>query len=102
MGSAPAKFLFDNDFAAGARTSKPTISLADHASKVAQAEQAAHARGFAEAQASAEQKAAVTLERIAGLLRLRHFRGMLGERDGRLAAASARREVVVEQEFCRC
>ena len=83
MGSAPAKFLFDNDFAAGARTSKPTISLTDHATKVAQAEVAAHARGFAEAQATAEQKAAVTLERIAGLLQ-----GL----DRSLAAVEARLE----------
>ena len=83
MGSAPAKFLFDNDFAAGARNSKPTISLTDHAAKVAQAEQAAHARGFAEAQATAEQKAAVTLERIAGLLQ-----GL----DRSLAAVEARLE----------
>src|SRR5439155_572038 len=30
MGSAPAKFLFDNDFEVGGRSSKPTISL--HAS----------------------------------------------------------------------
>jgi flagellar assembly protein FliH len=67
MGSAPAKFLFDNDFAAGG-SSKPTISLTDHAAKVAQAEVAAHARGFAEAQATAEHKAVATLERIAGLL----------------------------------
>jgi flagellar assembly protein FliH len=67
MGSAPAKFMFDNDFAAGAR-GKPTISLADHAEKVAQAEAAAHARGFAEAQREAEQRAAVALERIAALL----------------------------------
>jgi flagellar assembly protein FliH len=68
MGSAPAKFLFDNDFAAGARSSKPTISLTEHAAKVAQAEAAAHARGFADAQTTAEHKAAATLERIAGLL----------------------------------
>ncbi len=83
MGSAPAKFLFDNDFAAGGRTSKPTISLTDHAAKVAQAEVAAHARGFAEAQATAEHKAAATLERIAGLLQ-----GL----DRSLAAVEARLE----------
>src|SRR5215510_8678917 len=65
--ASPAKFLFDNDFASG-RGGKPTISLAEHADKVAQAETAAHARGFAEAQATAEQRAAVALERIAGLL----------------------------------
>jgi len=83
MASAPAKFLFDNDFATGSRGGKPTISLAEHAEKVAQAEAAAHARGFAEAQTTAEQRAAVALERIAGLLQ-----GL----DRNLAAVQARLE----------
>jgi flagellar assembly protein FliH len=83
MGSAPAKFLFDNDFAAGGRSSKPTISLTEHAAKVAQAEAAAHARGFADAQTTAEHKAAATLERITGLLQ-----GL----DRSLAAVEARLE----------
>src|SRR5215468_650727 len=83
MGSAPAKFMFDNDFAAGGRGSKPTISLADHAEKVAQAEAAARARGFAEAGREAEQRAAVALERIAALLQ-----GL----DRSLAAVQARLE----------
>jgi flagellar assembly protein FliH len=83
MGSAPAKFMFDNDFAAGGRGSKPTISLAEHAEKVAQAEAAAHARGFAEAQSKAEQRATVALERIAALLQ-----GL----DRSLAAVQARLE----------
>jgi flagellar assembly protein FliH len=68
MVSATAKFLFDNDFAPGSRNNKPTISLAEHAEKVAEAEKAAHARGFAEAQTKAEQRAASALERIATLL----------------------------------
>jgi len=83
MGSAPAKFMFDNDFAAGGRGSKPTISLAEHAEKVAQAEAAAHARGFADAQSKAEQRATVALERIVALLQ-----GL----DRSLAAVQARLE----------
>ena len=83
MTSAPAKFLFDNDFAAGGRSNKPTISLTEHAEKVAQAEAAAHARGFAEAQTKAEQQAVVALERVAGLLQ-----GL----DRSLAAVEARLE----------
>src|SRR5262252_1147671 len=83
MGSAPAKFIFDNDFAAGGRGSKPTISLAEHAEKVAQAEAAAHARGFADAQSKAEQRATVALERIVALLQ-----GL----DRSLAAVQARLE----------
>jgi flagellar assembly protein FliH len=71
MKSAPAKFLFDNDFAGGGE-SKPSLALAEHAQKVREAEAAAHGRGFAEAKAAAkaeaEQRAAVALERIAALL----------------------------------
>ena len=71
MKSAPAKFLFDNDFAGGGE-SKPSMALAEHAQKVKDAETAAHGRGFAEAKAAAkaeaEQRAAVALERIAALL----------------------------------
>jgi flagellar assembly protein FliH len=81
--ASPAKFLFDNDFAAGSRGGKPTISLTEHAEKVAQAEAAAHGRGFAEAQTKAEQRATVALERIAGLLQ-----GL----DRSLAAVEARLE----------
>src|SRR5262249_56318961 len=78
-----AKFLFDNDCAVGTRGNKPMISLAEHAEKVALAEAAAHARGFAEAETKAEQRAAVALERVAGLLQ-----GL----DRSLAAVEARLE----------
>jgi flagellar assembly protein FliH len=67
MKAAPAKFLFDNDFTGGGE-SKPSIALAEHEQKVREAEAAAHNRGFAEAKAEAEQRAAVALERIAALL----------------------------------
>jgi flagellar assembly protein FliH len=68
MGSAPAKFLFDNDFAAGGRSAKPTISLTEHAAKVAQAE-AGRPRAWLRRSADhGRAKAAATLERIAGLL----------------------------------
>src|SRR5262249_59124275 len=78
-----AKFLFDNDCAVGTRGNKPMISLAEHAEKVALAEAAGHAGGFAEAQTKAEQRAAVALERVAGLLQ-----GL----DRSLAAVEARLE----------
>lgn len=64
---APTKFLFDVDFAGGDR--KQTVALAEHARKVAEAEKAAHRRGYAEAQADAKVEAdrriAAALERIA-------------------------------------
>jgi len=68
---APAKFLFDVDFAAGADrvAAVPTITLAEHAVKLAEAETAAHRRGYADAQADAQVEAdrrmADALERIA-------------------------------------
>jgi len=68
---APAKFLFDVDFAAGAdrKPAEPTITLAAHALKLAEAETAAHQRGYAAAQTDAEVEAdrrmAEALERIA-------------------------------------
>src|SRR5581483_2471084 len=66
--NAPTKFLFDVDFAGGADR-KPAMALADHARKLAEAEAAAHRRGYADAQADAkaesDRRAAAALERIA-------------------------------------
>ncbi|MEA2903488.1 MAG: flagellar assembly protein FliH [Alphaproteobacteria bacterium] len=68
---APAKFLFDNDFA-GSGHGKPSIALADHAQKLKEAEAAGFARGFAAAQAeariSAEQRSAAAFERMSAAL----------------------------------
>jgi flagellar assembly protein FliH len=68
---APAKFLFDVDFAAGSER-EATIALAEHAVKLAEAETAAHHRGYAEAQGDAgveaDRRIAATLERIAASL----------------------------------
>ena len=47
MRAAPAKFLFENDFAPAA-ASKPSIALDEHAAKLKEAEAAAFARGFAQ------------------------------------------------------
>jgi flagellar assembly protein FliH len=62
--AAPAKFLFDVDFAAGSER-EPTITLADHAAKRADAEISAHGRGYADAQRDADIE---TGRRIAGTL----------------------------------
>ncbi len=62
--SAPAKFLFDLDFAAG-HEREPSIPLAEHAVKLAEAESAARRKGYADAQRDAEVEAA---RRIAGAL----------------------------------
>lgn len=66
--SAPIKFLFDVDFASGGER-VPTITLADHAVKLAEAETAAHRRGYAQGQGDAaveaDRRIAAALERIA-------------------------------------
>jgi flagellar assembly protein FliH len=65
--SAPAKFLFDVDFASGTNR-KPggaTITLADHAIKLAEAEASARRQGYADAQTEADRRMADALERIA-------------------------------------
>lgn len=67
---APTKFLFDVDFADGAERNpaKRTITLADHAVRLAEAETAAHRKGYAEGQsdahAAAERRMADALEGI--------------------------------------
>src|SRR4029077_1146370 len=69
--SAPAKFLFDVDFASGAdrKPGGATITFAEHAIKLAEADAAAHRRGYADAQADAkieaDRRMADALERIA-------------------------------------
>jgi len=72
--SAATKFLFDTDFGAHdeGKPAQPPVSQAEHAIKLAEAEIAAHRRGYAEAQADAKVEAdrciAAALERIAGSL----------------------------------
>jgi flagellar assembly protein FliH len=71
MGTAPAKYLFDEDFAAP-KGGKPSIALADHAVALKEAEAAGYGGGFAqamaEAQADAAQRSAAALERVAAAL----------------------------------
>jgi flagellar assembly protein FliH len=67
---APTKFLFELDFASGkGRAAEPTMTSAEHAVKLAEAETAAHRRGYAQAQADArveaDRRVAEALERIA-------------------------------------
>jgi flagellar assembly protein FliH len=64
MMRAPAKFLFDHDFAA-ASGGKPTISFAEHEAKLREADANGYARGLAVAKAAAEERSAEALERLA-------------------------------------
>jgi flagellar assembly protein FliH len=71
MMRSPAKFLFDQDFAAKAEV-KPAIPLAVHEANLARADATGYGRGFAAAKAEilaeAEQRLAAALERIAATL----------------------------------
>ena len=71
MRAAPAKFLFNDDFAAPS-VGKPSITLAEHAEQLKSAEATGYARGLAqahaEAKADAAQRSAVALERVAATL----------------------------------
>jgi flagellar assembly protein FliH len=68
---APAKFLFDVDFATGSdrKPAEASIKLAEHALKLAEAEAAAHRKGYADAKddakVEADRRIAEALERIA-------------------------------------
>src|SRR5579863_5940828 len=68
---ATTKFLFDVDFAPSAER-KPTMSLADHALKIAEAEKVAYDSGYSAAQKDAkvesDRRIATALERIAAAI----------------------------------
>jgi flagellar assembly protein FliH len=83
---APAKFLFDVDFAAGGER-EATVTLAEHATKLAEAEAAAQRRGYVQAQSDA---AVETSRRIAGTLE--RIAVSLAEATNALAAIEARLE----------
>jgi len=86
--SAPAKFLFNVDFAERERKpAEPMITLAEHAIRVAEAETAAHRRGYAEAQTDAAVEAQ---RRVAGALE--QAAAGLGQASETLKAIEARLE----------
>jgi flagellar assembly protein FliH len=98
--AAPAKFLFDVDFAAGSQR-EPTITLSDHAAKLAEAEAAARQRGYAEGQHDAEvengRRIASTLERIA--TGIGHAAGALKAIEARLECEAVEVAVAVARKL---
>jgi len=64
---SPAKFLFDTDFAAGAR-GKPAVTPAEIAAQTAEAEAKGFRNGVAAGKAEAEARATKAFERIAAAL----------------------------------
>jgi flagellar assembly protein FliH len=101
--SVPAKFLFDFDFAAGAdrKPAELTLTLAEHALKLAEAETAAHRRGYAQAQADAkieaDRRVAEALERIA--TRLSEANGALQAIETRLECEAVEVAVAVARKL---
>jgi flagellar assembly protein FliH len=100
--AAPAKFLFDLDFAAADRKhGEPSITMAEHATKLTEAETAAHRRGYAEAQSDAtvesERLIAAALERIA--LNLGQATGVLRTIETRLECEAVEVAVAVARKL---
>jgi flagellar assembly protein FliH len=100
---APAKFLFSVDFGADAdrANAEPTIKLAEHTAKLAEAETAAHRRGYADAQTdarvAADRRIADALERIA--LNLGQATDALREIETRLEAEAVEVAVAVARKL---
>ena len=68
MRPAPAKFMFENDFAPGGGERKSLMTLDDHAAKLKAAEAAAFARGVTQGAAEAEKRSLAVIERIAAAM----------------------------------
>jgi flagellar assembly protein FliH len=68
MRAAPAKFLFENDFSAGG-DGNPSISIAEHRARLKEAETSAYARGVDQGMATADERTAAALDRIASALK---------------------------------
>ncbi|MGE3148289.1 MAG: FliH/SctL family protein [Pseudorhodoplanes sp.] len=84
--NAPAKFLFDVDFAAASRTPKP-IPVAEHENRLAEAE----AEGYRKGYSAAEQQAAADNARHSALA-LAQIGAALNEMTQRLKGVEARLE----------
>jgi len=85
-----AKYMFDEDFAAGGE--KPTITLVEHERRRADAESQAYRQGFAAGQEQAQQDAA---QRIAAALAV--ISDGLGRLDSALTAIETRHETEAVQ-----
>ena len=86
--SAATKFLFDTDFGGSeGKPAEPAIALAERALKLAEAEAAAHRRGYAEAQADAKPNPIAASPRA-----LDHIAAALAAANGALQAIETRLE----------
>ena len=98
--AAPAKFLFDTDFAAGTPR-EPTVTVSEHGAKLAEADATAYRRGFAEGQRDAEaeigRRIAATFERIAA--GIDHAAGALSAIEARLECEAVEVAVAVARKL---
>jgi flagellar assembly protein FliH len=98
--AAPAKFLFDTDFAAGTPR-EPTVTVSEHGAKLAETDAAAYRRGFAEGQRDAEaeigRRIAATFERIAA--GIDHAAGALSAIEARLECEAVEVAVAVARKL---
>lgn len=99
MRTAPVKFLFEDDFAAGhaGAGAKRTITAAVHEAALARAEAEAYRNAFAAAEAKTEGRAAAACERIAQAITA--MAQGLGAIEARLEAESVEVAVAVARKL---
>jgi flagellar assembly protein FliH len=94
--AAPARFLFDNDFAVVDKA-KAQVTPAEHSAKLAEAEATGYRSGVAAAKLEAEQRTAAALERIVAAVAA--LNGGLAAIEARLAAEAVEVAVAVGKKL---
>ncbi|RTL51692.1 MAG: flagellar assembly protein H [Bradyrhizobiaceae bacterium] len=99
---APAKFLFDVDFAAPAATKERAATVAEIAQRVAEAEARAYREGFEaaqrEAKAESDRRSALALEQIG--ISIRHLASSFGQIENRMETEAVDVAVAVARKLC--
>ena len=100
--AAPAKFLFDTDFAAPDRTREKAASAAEIAQKVAEAEARAYQDGFAagqrEAKAESDRRVALAMEEIN--IAIRGVASGMGNIETKMETEAVEVAVAVARKLC--
>lgn len=100
--SAPAKFLFDMDFAAPAATKERPVTSAEIAHRVAEAEARAYREGFdaaqREAKAESDRRSTLALEQIG--VAIRQIASSFGNIENRMETEAVDVAVAVARKLC--
>ena len=100
--AAPAKFLFDTDFSAPAKSRERAATAAEIAQKVAEAEARAYRNGYdaaqREAKAESDRRAALALEEIA--LAIRNIASRFSGIEARMETEAVDVAVAVARKLC--